>query len=473
MFKKVSRCLMSPIFSAIEGNETNLSRDYKDNVILFELSSIKMGAKISNLINELNSRGLMYSIWIAKKKQYLIVYNFDQVSTNKEKLEKMLKHLISTYSLRIEENTDNFFILDIQKIEQDDKVLTFTHSDKSKQYVLACQLVSLDLEADAIAKRFTQFTKDLVEADAFSVNISQFVSREKNQGNVPSLGILFIARSHDKNSIKGKEAILLRYLKATAVKLNGQLLFVSKRDIVKHKTNFQFFVPWIKHTGFIKDLLNINRLFSPLRIEVPHTVSKDEIIKQRKESVKQSQIPEQKQNKVVSLPFPNSKKSYQSIRSKNLETPIIISSEPIPEKEVKKYAPSRIDDLSVPVPRTMNSVFDAEYLKVRISKIFKEFEFKESLIFEENFDLVLRKGSSYVFVKFFEDIMTQNHTYKIIENLSSIAGLRNQFLCIAVADVIDDISKKLLNEYNILHLTVTDVLVKDKLKAKIYGTILA
>ncbi|TET78277.1 MAG: hypothetical protein E3J43_04855, partial [Candidatus Heimdallarchaeota archaeon] len=133
---------MSPIFSAIEGNETNLSRDYKDNVILFELSSIKMGAKISNLINELNSRGLMYSIWIAKKKQYLIVYNFDQVSTNKEKLEKMLKHLISTYSLRIEENTDNFFISDIQKIEQDDKVLTFTHSDKSKQYVLACQLVS-------------------------------------------------------------------------------------------------------------------------------------------------------------------------------------------------------------------------------------------------------------------------------------------------------------------------------------------
>jgi hypothetical protein len=463
---------MSPIFSASEGNETNLNRDYKNNVILFELSSFEMGAKISNLINELNSRGLMYSIWIAKKKQYLIVYNFDQVSTNKEKLEKMLKHLTSTYSLRIEENTDNFFISDIQKIEQDDKFLTFTHSDKSKQYVLACQLVSLDLEADTIAKRFTQFTKDLVEAEAFSVNISQFVSREKNQRNVPSLGILFIARSHDKNSIEGKKAILLRYLKATAVKLNGQLLFISKRDIVKHKTNFQFFVPWIKHTGFIKDLLNINRLFPPFRIEVPHA-SKNEIIEQRKESVKQIQIPEQKPNKVVSLPFPNSKKPYQSIRSKNLETPKIISSEPIPENGVEKYAPSRIDDLSVPVPRTMNSVFDAEYLKVRISKIFKEFEFKESLIFEENFDLVLRKGSSYVFVKFFKDIMTQDYTYKIIENLSSIAGLRNQFLCIAVADVIDDISKKLLNEYNILHLTVTDVLVKDKLKAKIYGTILA
>ena len=121
----------------------------------------------------------------------------------------------------------------------------------------------------------------------------------------------------------------------------------------------------------------------------------------------------------------------------------------------------------------MNTVFDAEYLKVRISKVFKDFEFKESLIFEENFDLVLRKGSSYVFVKFFKDILAQNHAYKIIENLSSIAGLRNQFLCIVVADVIDENSKKLLSEYNVLHLTVTDVLISDKLKAKIYGTILA
>jgi len=464
---------MSTIFSPSEGDKMNLNRDYKDNVILFELSSVEMGARISNLINELNSGGIMYSIWITKKKQYLIIYNFDQVSINKEKLGNLLKHLISTYSLRIEENKDNFFISDIQKIEQDDKVLIFTHNDKSKQYVLACQLVSLDLEADTIVKRFTQFTKDLVEAEAFSVNISQFVSREKNQRTVPFLGILFIARSHDKNLIKEKEAILLRYLKATTVKLNGQLLFVSKRDIIKHKTNFQFFVPWIKHNGFFKDLLNIIRLLPPLRIEVPHMASKNEIKEQKKESVKQVQIPEQKPNKVVSLPFPNSKKPYQSIRSKNLETPKIISSELIPEKEVEKYAPSRIDDLSIPVPRTMNPVFDAEYLKVRISKIFKEFEFKESLIFEENFDLVLRKGSSYVFVKFFKDIMTQNHAYRIIENLSSIAGLRNQFLCIAVADVIDDISKKLLNEYNILHLTVTDILVKDKLKAKIYGTILA
>jgi len=463
---------MSTIFSASEGNKMNLNRDYKDNIILFELSSFEMGAKISNLINELNSGEIMYSIWITKKKRYLIIYNFDQVSINKEKLEKLLKRLISTYSLRIEENITNFFISDFQKIEQDDKILTFTHSDKSKQYVLACQLVSLDLETDTIIKRFTQFTKDLVEAEAFSVNISQFVSREKNQRNVPFLGILFIARSHDRNSIKEKKAILLRYLKATTVKLNGQLLFVSKRDIVKHKTNFQFFVPWIKHNGFIKDLLNIIRLLPPLRIEVPHTESKNETIEQRTESVKQIQISEQESNKVVSLPFPNSKKPYQSIRSKNLETPRIISSELIPAKDVEKYGPSRIDDLSIPVPRTMNSVFDAEYLKVRISKIFKEFEFKESLIFEENFDLVLRKGSFYVFVKFFKDIMTQDNAYKLIENLSSIAGLRNQFLCIAVADVIDDVSKKLLNEYNILHLTVIDVLVKDKLKAKIHGTIL-
>ena len=120
-----------------------------------------------------------------------------------------------------------------------------------------------------------------------------------------------------------------------------------------------------------------------------------------------------------------------------------------------------------------NPVFDSEYLKVRINKIFKEFEFKETMIFEENFDLVLRKGSYYVFVRFFKDILNQAHAYEIVETLSSIAGLRNEFLCIVVADVMEESASKLLNEYNILHLTLTDVLVNDSLKAKLYGTIIA
>ncbi len=463
---------MSTVFSASDGNnKMNFNQDHNESVILFELTNSNIGTKMFNLTNELNSRGIMFSFWITKKRKYLIIYKINQISLSKEKLENLLKHLISTYSLRMESNLDNFFIPDIKKIDQDGKILTLTHEDNSKQFVLACQLVNLDLEADTIVKRFTQFTNNLVEAEVFSINISQFASNEKNHQSTQSLGVFFIARSYDKNLIKEKEAILLRFLKASTVKLNGQMVFLSKRDIVRHKANFQYFVPWIKHNVFINDLVNIVRLLPPIKIDVQRKIFQDE--KKKKEIEKQVTVPSQNQKNVVSLPFPNTKKPFPSVRSKKLEPPIFIKAKDIPTEDIEKYVPSKIDDLFVPIPRTLNPVFDAEYLKVRISKIFKDLEFKESLIFEENFDLVLRKGSSYVFVKFFKDTLTQNHAYKVIENLSSIAGLRNQFLCIVVADVVDEISKKLLSEYNVIHLTITDVLVSDKLKAKIYGTILA
>jgi hypothetical protein len=470
--QELSRYPMNTVFSASEGNK-NLNQAHNEDVIVFELSNSSIGTKVFNLTNELNSRGIMFSFWISKKRKYLIIYRISQISLNKETLDNLLKHIISTYSLKIETKLDNFFIPKIKRIEQDGKILTLTHEDNSKQYVLACQLVSLDLETDTVFKRFTQFTNDLVEAEVFSINISQFASNERNQQNTPTLGVFFIARSHDKYTIKEKEAILLRYLKASTVKLNGQIIFLSKRDITKHKTNFQFFVPWIKHEVFINDLVNIVRLLPPIKIEVPKETSKIEQREKKDEIEKQVTIKNQDKKNVVSLPFPSAKKPFPSIRNKTIKKPEIIKAKDLPKEDIEKYAPSKIDDLSVPAPRTMNPVFDAEYLKVRISKIFKDFEFKESLIFEENFDLVLRKGSTYVFVKFFKDILTQNHAYQIIENLSSIAGLRNQFLCIAVADVVDEISKKLLSEYNVLHLTITDVLVSDKLKAKIYGTILA
>ena len=78
-----------------------------------------------------------------------------------------------------------------------------------------------------------------------------------------------------------------------------------------------------------------------------------------------------------------------------------------------------------------------------------------------------------IFTKFYKEILNQAEAYKIIEHLGSIAGLRNQFLCIVVADTIEEKSMKILNEFNVLHLTLSDVLLEDTLKNKIYNTILA
>ena len=97
----------------------------------------------------------------------------------------------------------------------------------------------------------------------------------------------------------------------------------------------------------------------------------------------------------------------------------------------------------------------------------KSFDFKETIIFEENNDLVLRKGSFYIFVRIFKGILNQTQAYEILDELSSIAGLRNKFICITIADVLENGAFKILNEYNVLFLSYNDLLNEVTLKSKI------
>ena len=222
--------------------------------------------------------------------------------------------------------------------------------------------------------------------------------------------------------------------------------------------------------GCFFDIIDIDQLLIYKKEKEEEVI----ITPQKKEELKQTsnQYQRVKQINTVSLykPFPS---------AKNFKTKSVICTNKIDKEQFeteiknKEIAPSNIDDMSVPIPRTMNAVFDSEYLKVRISKIFKNLEFKETVIFEDSFDLVLRKGSSYIFIKLFQNALTQSQANEIVDALSSIAGLRNEFLCIVVADVVEENSKKVLNEYNILHLTLQDILLEEVLKSKIYNTILA
>ncbi|MFW9852101.1 MAG: hypothetical protein ACFFDS_04115, partial [Candidatus Thorarchaeota archaeon] len=310
----------------------------------------------------------------------------------------------------------------------------------------------------------------LIQANIFSIVVSHTPRYEKNKGFTPVWGLILIAESENSDDLRKSKQNFLRYINASSTKLNCKLKVVSKNELNRNQINFRFGAPWIKHKGCFFDFIDIDQLLAFKK------ENKEEIIliQQKEEELKQ--IPNQhqtvKQINTISLykPFPS---------AKTLKTKSVISANKLDTKQLgtqiksKEIAPSNIDDLSVPAPRTMNAVFDSEYLKVRISKIFKNLEFKETVIFEDSFDLVLRKGSSYIFIKLFQDALTQSQANEIVDALSSIAGLRNQFICIVVADVVEESSKKVLNEYNILHLTLQDILLEEVLKSKIYNTILA
>ena len=445
-----------------------ISKDKDLNISVYELTSQETEKNSSHLINELYSKGVTFSIKISKDKTHLIIYKFESNNQNQETKHNLINHLQLTYSLREIENIDDFFIPPIKKIDQDGKFPVLHYFDNStNQYLLTCLLSNVNSEFQSISRKLSNFIKDLVQADIFSVILTQFGSRADINQRSNAWGVLFIARTTEKESIQKKEKTLQRYITASTEKLNCQLQFLSKKELIRYKTNFRLYVPWIKHYGVLNDIINLPKLLTS-------TIQNRRIVIPFPKTEESEEIPSQvftPSHREIEVSFYQNralrKKPYPSIR-KAIEPEIVSKT----QDSLKQFTPSNIDDLTIPTPRTMNAVFDKEYLKVRISKIFKEFEFKETLIFEENFDLVLRKETYYVFVKFFKDLLSQNNAYEIVENLSSIAGLRNQFLCIVVADVIEENANKLLNEYNILHITLTDVLVNDSLKAKLYGTIL-
>jgi hypothetical protein len=425
----------------------------------------------SVLFNELSSKNIPFSVKIEKNKQSLILYQTYSNDKNEESNKKTLQHLKESYGLKQIEKSDRFFIPNIKKIEREnDNILKLKFSNNQETNIFVCILTEVNSEKYLFQRNFTSFLKDLVQADIFSIIISHTPSYEKNKGFTPFWGLVFMAENEKFDDLRKNKQNFLRYISASSTKLNSKLKVVSKHELNRNQINFRFGVPWIKHKGFFFDIIDIAQLL------IFEKEKKEEITlaQQKKEKLKQisSQYQTVKQTNSISLykPFP----SVKTLKTESVISANKLNKEQL-ETEIKnnEIAPSNIDDMSVPVPRTMNAVFDSEYLKVRMSKIFKNLEFKETVIFEDSFDLVLRKGSSYIFIKLFQDALTQSQANEIVDALSSIAGLRNQFICIVVADVVEESSKKVLNEYNILHLTLQDLLLEEVLKSKIYNTILA
>ncbi|MCG3219770.1 MAG: hypothetical protein H7641_00190 [Candidatus Heimdallarchaeota archaeon] len=449
----------------------------QDSKVSIEVLEIKNSdnIRVSSLLNELCSRNVSFSIKFDNDKQYLILYNFFTKEADIERRKELVHHLKKTYSLQDLTNANSIFIPRIKKIDQEDLVLKLKLADNDTLFSFVCMLSSIDSGAQSLKKKITNFIIDLLQAEIFSIVLSHIPSYRKGGEILPKWGMMLISKSNNFNGVIKKRKQFLRYLKTNSTKLNCKLTSISKKAIARHEVNFRFYVPWIKHEGLFLDTIDIDQLLRTRKTKIEDSIK-------RKSNDISFNTHLQKPPKKPSLTSISLFKPLPSVKELNVEVEISDNRmteesstiNPRKNEKIEKIpAPSTLDDLTVPLPRTVNTTFDAEYLKVRINKIFKEFDFKETVIFEDSFDLVLRKESFYIFVKFYQDILNQTNAYEIVDILSSIAGLRNDFLCIVVADVIEEGSKNVLHEFNILHLTLNDVLLNDALKAKIYSTILA
>ena len=173
-------------------------QDNKIEVNLFEIPTLDDEKKTERLLNELYSRNIMFSLLLRSDSKYFALYDCVSNSSNTKKRDELVNHLKSSYSLSNPRNTKEIFIPPIKKIEQEQGMLKFVLADNSRMYFLVYLLHSVDSASQTFRKRFTTYNKNLLQAGIFEIVISYLPSFRKNKDRTPNWGIMFIARSRNK-----------------------------------------------------------------------------------------------------------------------------------------------------------------------------------------------------------------------------------------------------------------------------------
>ncbi|MHA1708095.1 MAG: hypothetical protein ACTSYV_03325 [Candidatus Heimdallarchaeaceae archaeon] len=465
--------MTNQVDSSTMNSNTFLWAQKKDDIII---SAYNIPAKltkdsIQNLFNELCSKNVMFSLYFSNKKRALIIYRKTKKDKNSsEERSSVLKHLISNYSLKPAE-IHQLFYPSFTKVIENDTILRLSLENGKDKFVFSYLLSAINNNERNLKKDLTNLMERILNFRFFSLVISSLPSIS-NSIVKPQWGLLLLCESDDLKSTTYNYEQFIRFLKANSSHLGCKLKLVKAKDLVRHNANFRLLVPWIRHDGFFFDFLNVSKILKAAFI--PTFYTQNERFEKIGMKIPKIQVSQNFSSFLDKTPYPSVKylggRQYgrSSVQvEKTINNKIAKKQSSIKEQNVEMGA-----KLNIPSPHIINTVFDMEYLKVRINKMFKELDFKETVIFEEIFDLVLRKDSYYIFVKFYENILTHSHAYEIVEKLGSIAGLRNKFLCIVVADILEENTTKILSEFNILHLTLSDVLQEEKLKNKLYNTIL-
>ncbi|MHA1302396.1 MAG: hypothetical protein ACTSPI_01665 [Candidatus Heimdallarchaeaceae archaeon] len=420
---------------------------------------------IFSLLNELLTRKEMFTLIISKNELILFLYEFNSEEEQHHK-DSISEQFIARYSLKKVQNMNEHIIPLIKKVKQDERLIKCCDKDGKWIYYIGYILKSIKNDTIKSQKSFTRFLKALLHTEFLNVIISQFYS-PKNQDRInTNWGLMLLKKSNKKEELIKKEESFRKFVKSNIQKLNIGFSQITKKDVEWNRTNFQLLIPWIKHNGVFTDLIDINVLIGERIKEINNreNISTD-FEKVEIENVKLVEVKRFLRNKE---PYP-SVKDLLKTRYKQQET-TNIASKSLKTKEtilnpIKEYTSLKE---FIPKPKTISKTFDVEKIKATIVNSFNELGYRETLIFNHKFDLVLRRSTAYIFVKISSEPLTQDVAYSIVEELNSIAGLRNEFLCIVIAPIIEKNAKKVLRDFNIVHLTLSDIATDNQLKTQIY-----
>ncbi len=113
----------------------------------------------------------------------------------------------------------------------------------------------------------------------------------------------------------------------------------------------------------------------------------------------------------------------------------------------------------------------SDLLKEKLTKFFRSLGFSKESIFVDVCELVLRKDTFYVFVQFFEEIVTSQHIDEIEERLTNLDLEMSKHICIVITDTIEDDLTEKMKTCDILHLKKNEIFVDDILRNKLYKAV--
>ncbi len=113
----------------------------------------------------------------------------------------------------------------------------------------------------------------------------------------------------------------------------------------------------------------------------------------------------------------------------------------------------------------------SDLLKEKLAKFFRSFGFRKESIFIDVCELVLKKDTFYVFVQFFEDMVTSQQIEEIEERLNNLDFEMSRHVCIVIADDIEDNLTEKMKSCDIVHLKKNEIFVDDILRDNLYKVV--
>jgi len=110
----------------------------------------------------------------------------------------------------------------------------------------------------------------------------------------------------------------------------------------------------------------------------------------------------------------------------------------------------------------------SDLLKEKLTKFFRSFGFRKESIFVDVCELVLRKDTFYVFVKFFDEEVSSQHIDDIENRLNGLDLEMSKHICIVIADDIEENMADKMKSCDIIHLKKNEIFVDDILRNNFY-----